>query len=189
MSVRQTTSFNAYQMVGVLAGMALAGAWLSKRFAARGTAAMGLATAAGSFVGLAAAALLEEAAIIPAAVVVMGLGMGAFNVGGLSLMMTMATAGRVGLYMGAWTLAQAVANGLATAGGGLLYGRALAMVGTVHGAYAAVFALEAAGLALTLALLPRIDIAAFRREEARHLDVDREVPSTEWETIAANGRQ
>jgi BCD family chlorophyll transporter-like MFS transporter len=167
LSVRQTTAFNAYQMVGVLAGMGLAGAWLVRRVGTRATAALGLALAGAAFVLLALAAAGEALALVRPAILLMGVGMGAFNVGGLALMMGMAAAGRVGLYMGAWTLAQALANGLATAGGGVLYQVARALLGTDAAAYAAVFAVEAAGLALTLLLLLRIDVDAFRHDEAR----------------------
>lgn len=165
MSVREATSFNAAQMVGVLAGMGLAAGWLSHRLGMRGTAGLGLAIGTASFLLLAVAAAAERAALVQPAILVMGLGMGLFNVGGLSLMMNMCAAGRVGLYMGAWTLAQALANGLATAGGGLLYDRALALLDAEPRAYAAVFTVEAAGLLTTLLFLLRINVAAFGQEE------------------------
>lgn len=159
MSVRQTTAFNATQMVGVLAGMAAGGAWLARRLGERRTAAAGIALAAVAFALLAAAAGARHRPLLQPAILLMGLGMGLFNVGGLALMMRMSAAGRVGLYMGTWTLAQALANGVATAGGGLLQSAAFRVLGSPHGSYAAVFAAEAAGLLLTLVLLRRVNQA------------------------------
>ena len=49
LSVRETTLFNAYQMVGVLAGMGLGGAWLTRQIGQRQTAALGALVAAASF--------------------------------------------------------------------------------------------------------------------------------------------
>ena len=164
MSVRQTTAFNGSQMVGVLAGMGLGGVWLAKRLGTRPTAALGLIIGAGGFALLTLAAGAGQAALVHPAILVLGLGMGLFNVGGLSLMMGMAAAGRVGLYMGAWTLAQALANGIATIGGGLLHDGTLRLLGSERGAYASVFAVEAAGLLATLALLARIPLSTFPQD-------------------------
>ncbi len=188
MSVRQTTLFNAYQMVGVLAGMA-AGTWLSRRLGARSTAGVGLAVSAAAFACLAFSAAREQPSLVRPAVLLMGVGMGMFNVGGLSLMMSMSRAGRVGLYMGAWTVSQALANGVATAGGGLLYEQALTLVGATPGAYAVVFAIEAAGLALLIALVPLIDVAAFGRDGTGPRDSEHEITSAEREAVGANDRE
>ncbi|MEW6567128.1 MAG: BCD family MFS transporter [Chloroflexota bacterium] len=164
LDVRQTTLFNAFQMVGVLAGMAAGGAWLSRRLGTRGTAALGLILAALSFAMLALAALAGKAFWVRPAILVMGLGMGLFNVGGLALMMGMSVEGSIGLYMGAWTLAQAVANGLASVGGGALFDAAYAVLGTTPAAYAAVFGLEAVGLCGTAWMLSLVSAAKFREE-------------------------
>jgi BCD family chlorophyll transporter-like MFS transporter len=121
LDIRATTLFNAYQMVGVLAGMAFAGGWLARRIGNRRTAGLGLGLASISFLALAAAGWLGVPAWLAPAIGLMGLGMGLFNVGGLALMMGMAVRQLTGLYMGTWTLAQALGNGLASVGGGLLF--------------------------------------------------------------------
>ncbi len=59
LDVRQTTMFNAYQMIGVLLGMLISGAWLSRRLGDRSTAGIGLALASVSF------ALLGFASLTP----------------------------------------------------------------------------------------------------------------------------
>lgn len=169
MSIRQTTLFNAYQMVGVLAGMAAAGAWLSRRWGHKRTAGLGLVLASLSFLLLGLSSFYEIAPLLAPAITLMGLGMGFFNVGGLALMMGMSTAGRNGIFMGAWTLAQAVANGIASVGGGYLHDVALRLLGSEPAAYASVFLLEAAGLLATILLLSAVSQREFHAEAAARL--------------------
>jgi BCD family chlorophyll transporter-like MFS transporter len=164
MSVGQTTRFNAFQMIGVLGGMALAGSWLSTRYGNRVTAGLGLIMAILSFIGLGAISLSANATWVNPAILLMGLGMGLFNVGGLAIMMGMSVDGRTGMYMGAWTLAQALANGLASIGGGAIHDVALLISSSEPIAYAAVFLTEATGLIGTFFLLQRLSLAEFRKE-------------------------
>jgi BCD family chlorophyll transporter-like MFS transporter len=164
MSIRQTTLFNAYQMVGVLAAMAAGGAWLSRRLGEKRTAGLGLIVAGLSFALLGAASILERPGLVPAAIGLMGAGMGFFNVGGLALMMGMSVEGNNGVFMGAWTLAQALANGLASVGGGLAHDWALRIFASEPAAYAAVFLLEAGGLIATTVLLAGVSTEEFRAQ-------------------------
>ena len=53
-----------------------------------------------------------------------------FNVAVLALMMAMSVPERVAVLMGAWTVAYGLANGLATAGGGVLHDLALRVLST-----------------------------------------------------------
>jgi BCD family chlorophyll transporter-like MFS transporter len=167
MSVKQTTLFNAFQMTGTLTGMAFAGGVMSKRWGDKLTAGVGLVIAALAFLLLGAASLRGARAWVQPAILVMGLGMGLFNVGGLALMMGMSVSGRTGAYMGAWTLSQALANGLASIGGGLLHDGALAAFGLESSAYALVFFVEALGLLATFGLLQPISLRRFRAESGR----------------------
>lgn len=167
LSIAQTTRFNAFQMVGVLAGMGVAGGWLSKRWGDKLTAALGLCLASVSFVLLTIVSVLALQQWVQIAILIMGLGMGLFNVGGLAIMMGMSVDGQTGLFMGAWTLAQALANGSASVGGGLIHDLVLSISGVEGVAYGAVFGVEAAGLMLTLLLLQRLDLSNFRRELSR----------------------
>lgn len=166
MSVRQTTLFNAYQMTGVLAGMALAGRWLTRRIGDRWTAGLGPSVASLSFAVLGLASLFRLEAMVAPGFLGMGLGMGFFNVGGLAMMMGMAARGSTGLYMGIWTLAQALANGLASIGGGAIFDLSLGPIGTEAAAYAAVFLIEAVGLAAVASLLGRLSVREFHRQTA-----------------------
>jgi BCD family chlorophyll transporter-like MFS transporter len=164
MDVRQTTLFNAFQMVGVLAGMGFAGGYLSRRIGNKTTAGIGLSLAMFAYLLLGGTAFAQQAAWINPAILLMGLGMGLFNVGGLSMMMGMSVEGLTGTYMGAWTLSQALANGLASIGGGFLHDLGLAALGSEPSAYGLVFLVEAVGLLATLVLLRRLSTSRFRGE-------------------------
>jgi len=164
LSVKETTLFNAYNMAGVLLGMGISGAWLAKRLGKKATTALGVVVAGVAFAFLTLASLGGYLALVRPAIIVTGLGMGIFTVGGLALMMDLTVKDQVGLFMGAWTLAQALANGFASVGGGILHDVGLALLGSEGAAYALVFGVEAAGSLGIIALLLQVDVARFRAE-------------------------
>ncbi len=163
-SVRQTTLFNAYNMVGVIAGLLLGGAFVIPRLGKKRVTAVGNLIGVLAFGLLAAIALRRDAGPVPFAILLMGLGTGAFTVGGVSLMMDLTVEGQAGLFVGAWTLAQALAKFGSSVLSGGLHDLVLGFGGASHVAYAAIFGLEAAGMLLTTWLLLHVDVLAFRRE-------------------------
>jgi BCD family chlorophyll transporter-like MFS transporter len=164
MSVGETKRFNAFQMVGVLGAMAVAGRWLSPRLGNKLTASLGLILASASFLALGFSSLTHLPILVPPSILIMGAGMGLFNVGGLALMMGMSVKGRTGMYMGAWTLSQAIANGVASISGGAIHDLTLSLSGTEATAYAAVFLTEALGVLITLVILGQLSLERFRQE-------------------------
>jgi BCD family chlorophyll transporter-like MFS transporter len=161
LSVRATSSFSAILTIGTIAGMVVAGRPFAEQLGHRRIAFVGLGGSVVAFGGLAAAAAASAAP--PAWLSILGLGFasGLFNVSSLALMMGMADRRRTALFMGAWTLAHALADGTATAGGGAVFEVARRAFGSLPGGYAAVFGLEALGLALCLPLLRTIDPTRF----------------------------
>lgn len=151
LSVGQSTGFNAVLVLGVLAGMGLGARFVAPRVGVIGLAAFGLVASAAAFGALSLGAALASEEIVWPALAGLGVGTGLFTVAGLSLMMGLSPPGAVGLAMGSWTLSHAIANGLATSGGGAAFDLARLFTGSDGLAFAAVFALE--GLML-LALLP-----------------------------------
>lgn len=162
--VKETTLFNAYQMVGVLLGMGLSGAWLARRIGKKSTTAIGSLLAGLGFGLLTLSSSGQHLLLVRPAIFATGLGTGIFTVGGLSLMMDLTVAEQVGLFMGAWTLSQALANGLGSVGGGILHDLGLALLGSEAGAYALVFGVEAVGSVAILGLLFKVDVGRFRAE-------------------------
>jgi len=167
LSVRETTLFNAYQMVGVLLGMGMTGGWLARRFGKKAATGLGAVVAAIAFALLATASIGSCLPLVKPSIFIMGLGMGIFTVGGLALMMDLTVKEQVGLFMGAWTLAQALANGLASVGGGILHDVGLRLWGSEAGAYALVFLVEAGGSLGIIALLLQVNVTRFRTEVAK----------------------
>jgi MFS transporter, BCD family, chlorophyll transporter len=166
LSVRQTTLFNAYYMVGVITGLLVGGALAIPRLGKKRVTALGNAIAVVAFAFLVVIALRREPGPIPAAIVLMGLGTGAFTVGGVSLMMDLTVAGQAGLFVGAWTLAQALAKFSSSVASGALHDLVVRAGGSSHVAYAAIFGIEGAGMFLVTLLLFRLNVGTFRREVA-----------------------
>ena len=114
-----------------------------------------------AFAGLAAAAATKSAPPAWLSILFLGFTSGLFNVSSLALMLGMADRRRTALFMGLWSLAHALADGSATAGGGSIFEIFRHVFGSVPGGYASVFAIEAAGLALCIPLLRRVDTGSF----------------------------
>jgi BCD family chlorophyll transporter-like MFS transporter len=164
LSVRQTTLFNAYNMVGVIAGLLIGGGWLIPRIGKKRMAAVGNLVGVVAFGLLAIIALRQDAGPVAFAILLMGLGTGAFTVGGVSLMMDLTVDGQAGLFVGAWTLAQALAKFGSSVLSGTIHNLVLATGVGSPVAYAVIFGIEAGGMLLTTWLLLHVNVLAFRRE-------------------------
>jgi BCD family chlorophyll transporter-like MFS transporter len=184
LSVRATSGFNAVQTIGVLVGMLVTGRGIADRTGHKRTATVGLVGSTVAFAALAAAALSGSVEASWLGVLLVGLATGLFNVAVLALMMAMSVPERVALFMGAWTVSHALADGIATAGGGLLHDLALRVAST-EVAYAGVFALEAVGLALCIPLLRRIDVDTFAKDVAAQ-SARRSATALGWQLPAAS---
>jgi BCD family chlorophyll transporter-like MFS transporter len=166
LSVRATSGFSAILTIGTIAGMTIAGRPFAEQIGHRKVALVGLGCSVVAFGGLAAAAAARAAPPAWLSILAIGFTSGLFNVSSLALMMGMADRRRTALFMGTWTLAHALADGAATAGGGSLFEIFHHLLGSVPGGYAAVFAIEAAGLAACMPLLRAVDPSRFATEAA-----------------------
>ncbi|MEJ2175900.1 MAG: PucC family protein [bacterium] len=116
------------------------------------------------------AGLGREARWLEPALLVFGAGFGVYTFGGLSLMAVMSPDRHAGAYLGLWTIATLVFRGLGTFLGGALRDLFILQIAFDPSlGYALVFALEAGGLALAVAILARVDILTFARETGRVL--------------------
>jgi BCD family chlorophyll transporter-like MFS transporter len=105
-----------------------------------------------------------EAAFVPG-VALLGFGTGIATATNLALMLDMTTPAQVGLYIGAWGMADALARGLGNLLSGVLRDAVSAISGSAIGGYVSVFLVEAILLGVALLLLRRIDVAAFRERQ------------------------
>lgn len=163
MNVKQTTAFNAMMTLGILAGIVGGGRPWSDQFGPVRLARWGIITSAVGFALLGWAAAIGSAPASWITLFLIGLGNGAFSVAGLSLMMGMARGVYTALFMGAWTVAHALAEGLATASGGVIY-ELVAKVTSISSGYATIFVIQGVGLALCLPLLKRVSLTEFREQ-------------------------
>ena len=164
MDVRTTTAFNAMLTLGILLGMISAGRPWAEQMGHLKMAKVGLISSGVGFALLGFAAL--AASIPPSWLTIFGIGIGngIFSVAGLALMMSMASRGHAALFLGAWTVAHALAEGIATGGGGIIYEVLANVTGGAASGYAAVFFIQGIGLLACIPLLRRIDLTAFRAE-------------------------
>jgi len=118
---RQTAQFQPIMGMGTIVAMLVMGIVASKwPIPKRQIADWGLLISALSFALLFLAATFHLLPALYLGIALLGVGMGVFNVGALSMMMDMTVPGEAGTLMGAWGMAQALSNGFAQFAGGLI---------------------------------------------------------------------
>ena len=122
----------------------------------------GLGVSAGLLL-IAASALTYQVGLINPGLMVLGVGIGFFNVGALSMMMEMTVEGQTGLYMGLWGMAQGLGNGFANIISGGLH-TALIETGVLSQSlgYGLIFGLEALAMIVAVGILRGISVQAFK---------------------------
>jgi BCD family chlorophyll transporter-like MFS transporter len=163
MTVQQTTRITAIWGVCVLAALLLAG-FLESRASKKIVALWGGWIAALGFGLIVAAGVLLNSAVFYGGVVLLGTGTGLSTVSNLSLMLDMTAPGKVGLFIGAWGMA----NAFSRLTGSLLSAVVRDLVVQVAGdpllGYLTVFSMLGAFMLISLTMLQRIDVANFRRQ-------------------------
>lgn len=165
MSVRETTQLTATWGGATLLALLLQGMVLSRVLRLKTAAALGGALAALGFVLIGLSGLLDLQPLFVPGIAVLGFGTGIATATNLALMLDMTTPEQVGLFIGAWGVADAAARGLGNLLAGVVRDVAAALIGSASAGYITVFFLEAAMLCVALVLLRRIDVAAFRSEQ------------------------
>ena len=164
LSAASTTRFNAYMGAGLIGGMLPGSLLLIPRIGKSAVAQIGCAILVLAFALLAASGFAASDAVLPLLIALLGLGAGFFTVGSVALMMDMTLKEHTGLFVGVWTLAQAVAKGPASLVAGALQSVFAALGAPVGQAYGAVFAIEALGMLCALMLLRRVEPQALQQE-------------------------
>jgi BCD family chlorophyll transporter-like MFS transporter len=170
LSVRDTTRITSLWGGCVLLALAAAGA-LEGRIPKRTIAMSGGWVALAGFVSITLSGLLHSQAVFYTGVVLLGLGTGLATVSNLSLMLDMTTAGSVGLYIGAWGMANALSRLIGSVLGGALRDTIARLVENPVTGYLVVFGVEALLLLASLWMLARIDVRAFRRQAGQQMSV------------------
>ena len=100
--------------IGLVSAMLFGGIYLTPRIGKRRVTTLGCWIIAISFTGLAISGFLENGQTLNPIIGLLGLGAGFFTVGSVALMMDMTATQHIGLFVGTWTLVQAVAIGRAS---------------------------------------------------------------------------
>ena len=163
MSVRATTRITSIWGGFTLVALVVAG-FLERKFTKRKVAAWGGGGALIGFGLIAISGIVLSQGLFYAGVVLLGLGTGLSTVSNLSLMLDMTAPGKVGLFIGAWGMANAISRLTGSVIGGALRDVLSQILVNPIFAYVIVFSFLAALLLASLILLYRIDVSAFRKQ-------------------------
>jgi len=169
MSVRETTRITSIWGGCMLAMLAVAG-MLEGRVNKRILARLGGLIALAGFVLIVASGVTRSLAVFYAGIVLLGIGTGLSTVSNLSLMLDMTTEGSVGLFIGAWGMANALSRLLGSVMGGALRDTVSQAAGDPLAGYLVVFSIMALMLLTSLWMLRRISVGDFR-QHAEHMSV------------------
>jgi BCD family chlorophyll transporter-like MFS transporter len=174
MEVRVTTRFAMYwgsmSILGTVVFL-----WLSRRYKRLNNTRMsyiGVGLLALTFAVFGLSALAGIRGLVTPGLILLGLGLGVWNVGTLGLMMDMSPFGRAGTFLGFWTMVVTFARGLGVSGGGVVRDVALQLTGNLSLSYGAVFILGVFGLLAALWVLSRVNVAAFKSAYADQQPAD-----------------
>ncbi len=163
LSVRQTTRITSIWGTCVLAALVVAGL-LENRVARRKIVLSGGVLALTGFLVIVASGLTRNQSVFYAGVILLGSGTGLSTVSNLSLMLDMTTAEKVGLFIGAWGMSNALSRLFGSLLAGAVRDIFTNLTGNLISGYVAVFVIEAGLVLASLVLLRGIDVNAFRRQ-------------------------
>jgi len=163
MTVGQTARITSLWGVCVLAALLIAGV-LETRVKKKVVALWGGWSAMVGFVLIATSGMLANLIIFYLGVVLLGIGTGLATVSNLSLMLDMTVAGKVGLFIGAWGMANAASRLIGSVLGGVVRDVMTRLLDNPVSSYAVVFVIEAAMLLGSLVLIRYIDVGRFRQQ-------------------------
>jgi BCD family chlorophyll transporter-like MFS transporter len=171
--VDATTRITSIWGVCFLIALAIGGA-LEGRTSKLVIAKIGAWCGVGAFGLIVISGLLIDLPIFYTGVILLGIATGLSTVSNLSLMLDMTTAGSVGLFIGAWGMASAVARLIGNVLSGVIRDGITAILENAVAGYTIVFTLEMALLLVSLWLLRRVDVRLFKQEAApRHSIIER----------------
>jgi len=172
MPVRDTTRITSIWGVFTLLALLIAGA-LERRISKRAIAYFGGSIALVGFILIAASGILINTAVFYSGVILLGAGTGFSTVSNLSLMLDMTTAAKVGLFIGAWGMANAASRLIGALLSGVVRDILTQVLQDPVLAYVSVFTILALLLLISLIILHRINVAAFREQAAASSVIER----------------
>ncbi|HLA97381.1 MAG TPA: BCD family MFS transporter, partial [Anaerolineales bacterium] len=166
MAVKDTTRITSIWGGCVLLALVIAGAF-EGRVAKRLVASIGALVATLGFILIVASGLLLNQMVFYTGVVLLGSGTGLATVSNLSLMLDMTTPSKVGLFIGAWGMANAISRLIGSVLGGAVRDLVTQLSHSPIIGYIVVFGIEAGLLLISLLILRQIDVGAFQQQSRR----------------------
>lgn len=167
LSIGESAGLNQFWGYGILVGIALAGFLIVPRLGKRRTAMIGCLFSAGCFVLVILSGLSANPVTLRSAVMLFGLASGILTNSAVSLMLDLTAAETAGTFIGAWGLAQALAQASATVLGGALLDIGRQLFSQTYFAFALVFSCQAVGMVIAFYLLTRINVQTFKVESGQ----------------------
>ena len=162
MAVRTTTRITSIWGVCVLAALVVAGA-LERKVEKKAVARWGGLIALIGFILIAGSGLLHSQSVFWVGVILLGGGTGLSTVSNLSLMLDMTTPNNVGLFIGAWGMANAISRLLGFTLSGAVRDIITHLTQSTVTGYVVVFSILALLLLISLLMLRRINVSAFQK--------------------------
>jgi MFS transporter, BCD family, chlorophyll transporter len=165
MSVKQTTQLTSIWGGMTLLALLFHGLALSRWMSNKLGAALGGLIATIGLLLIGASGVLHMQALFIPGVAALGFGTGIATSTNLAMMLDMTTPAQIGLYIGAWGVADALSRGAGMLLGSVVRDVVAAATGSATSGYISVFLIEAILLGISLLLLPRIDVDSFRHQQ------------------------
>ncbi len=157
-TTRYTSIWGTTLLIGLLVTSPL-----TKRFGMKPVASAGAMIAAAGLGMIVAAGAVHQVGLLVPGLAVFGFGSGISTAANLALMLDMTVTGQVGMFIGAWGVADALARFGGTMLSGILRDVVGYTLGSVYAGYAVVFGIEIALFGVSLLLLKKIEVGAFTR--------------------------
>jgi BCD family chlorophyll transporter-like MFS transporter len=165
-TTRITSIWGVFFLVALIAGSALEG-----RIPKLTIAKIGAWSAVGAFALIVMSGVLTNLTVFYSGVVLLGLATGLSTVSNLSLMLDMTIPGSVGLFMGAWGMASAIARLVGNVLSGVIRDLVIQLAQNPIAGYLIVFSLEITMLLISLWLLRSIDVGLFQTQVVENSSV------------------
>lgn len=121
-----------------------------------------------AYIVFASSSLMEIRELVTPGLILLGIGLGIWNIGTLGLMMDLSPVGRAGTFLGFWTLSVTFARGFGVSGGGIFRDVILGITGSYATAYGLVFVIGFIGLGVSWVALSQVNIKQYKSEVKRN---------------------
>jgi len=176
--VDATTRITSIWGICVLLSLMITGL-LEGRVSKLGVVKIGGLAAIIAFLTIAASGMILNKSLFYAGVLALGLSTGISTVSNLSLMLDMTVAGKVGMFMGAWGMANALSRLTGSVLSGFVRDAVSQIAHSPVTGYVVVFGIDAALLVVSLILLRQIDVNLFKHQAKQISIVERGAMASE----------